>query len=64
MCLAGFPDLSDQYTRIEGTTWAEEMDLRDPFNEEEEMDRSTHDEVRLVEVGPGWNNTSPKPSPQ
>ena len=52
MCLEGFPDLPDQSTRIEGTTWAEEMDLCNLFNEEEEMDRSTRDEVRLVEVGP------------
>lgn len=64
MCLEGFPDLPDQSTRIEGTTWAEEVDLRDLFNEEEEMDRSTCDEVHLVELGQGWNNTSPKASPQ
>ena len=45
------PDLPELSTWIEGTTWAE-MDLHHPFNEEEETDRSTHDEARLVKVMP------------
>lgn len=44
------PEVPDAATRIEGTTWAEEMDLRDPLDEEEETD-GARDEVRLVEVG-------------
>ena len=39
-------------TRIEGTTWAEEMDIRDPIDEEDEAAATSRDEVRLVEVGP------------
>ena len=37
-------------TRIEGTSWAEEMDVLDPIEDEEAVD--SRDEVRLVEVGP------------
>ena len=41
-------------SRIEGTSWAEEMDIRDPIEDEEveEEAGSSRDEVRLVEVGP------------
>ena len=44
-----FPDLPELSTWIEGMTWAK-MDLRHPFDEEEETDRSTRDEVLLVKV--------------
>jgi len=44
------PDLPDATTRIEGTTWAEEMDLRDPFYEDY-TEVAAREEVRLVEVG-------------
>ena len=39
-------------TRIKGTTWAEEMDIRDPIDEEDEAAAISRNEVRLVEVGP------------
>ena len=39
-------------TRIEGTTWAEEMDIRDPIDKEDEAAATSHDEVCLVEVRP------------
>ena len=40
-------------SRIEGTSWAEEMDIRDPIEDEEvEEAGSSRDEVCLVEVGP------------
>ena len=39
-------------THIEGTTWAEEMDIRNPIDEEDEAAATSRDEVRLVEVGP------------
>ena len=44
------PDLPDATIRIEGTTWAEEMDLRDPVDEDD-TEVLARDEVRLVEVG-------------
>ena len=44
------PDLPDATTRIEGTTWAKEMDLRDPVDKDD-TEVSARDEVRLVEVG-------------
>ena len=39
-------------TRIEGTTWAEKMDIRDPIDEEDEAAATSRDKVRLVEVRP------------
>ena len=46
-----FPDLLDATTKIKGTTWAEEMNLRDPVDEENETEGPACDEVCLVEVG-------------
>ena len=45
------PNLPDATTWIEGTTWAEEMDLLDPIDEEDETEGPACDEVCLVEVG-------------
>ena len=44
------PDLPDATTQIEGKTWAKEMDLRDPVDEDD-TEVSARDEVCLVEVG-------------
>ena len=37
MYVLGSPWSSGPTTQFEGTTWAEEMDLRDPVNEEDAM---------------------------
>ena len=46
------PMVPDPSTRIEGTTWAEEMDICDPIKDEDDASSSSRDEVRLVDVGP------------
>ena len=42
----------DPSTRIDGTSWAEEVDISDPIEDEDDASSSSCDEVRLVDVGP------------
>ena len=42
--------VTEPTTLIKGMSWVEEMDILDPIEDEEAVD--SHDEVRLVEVGP------------
>ena len=42
---------TEPLTCIAGTTWAKEMDIRDPIDDEYEPAANSRDEVRLVEVG-------------
>ena len=46
-----FLNLKGATTRIEGMTWAEEMDLRDPVDEKDETEGPACEKVLQVEIG-------------
>ena len=39
-------------TRIKGTIWAEELDIRNPIDEEDEAAATSREKVCLIEVEP------------
>ena len=46
------PAVPDPSTCIDGTSWAEEMDISDPIENEDDASSSSPNKVHLVDMGP------------